>query len=454
MESSAIIFRIPSHAHQAKGSATQLLLAQKNFSHESSKNHLIGAEQYWRKLDPCNRGSSCIDKGTQRRREIRSPTLKFLATQSSAVACETMNGGYEVVDAGHHGGGKEAIKTEWKTIRTTFHNFASLPAERGKVVSSPGLECHGLKWRLEVYPGEHSVSIQREACVSFFLRCDSSKEKVQEVKAAYVIRAPTTGYQAGTRLAGSDGAVTFGISTPQWGIVDNVHRAFLLNMFNRFLIGGSLAIEADVQVVFDAFPWAPPTVATSNAACSECVVRRDSDADEVARLKEKYRKLEKAYKKRDQAYKFTKAHLAERTEVLKSMRLQLNPLSLDMLQLLESGASGDKADVTFETGNGDGKEKRPSMSTASSYRLVVLLLRSYLKIMIPKCQFLLKMSIPICFECYFVSSTAESSQTRKSARRMPSPSFALPIDLVALGSKYLPRLSWLPPISVQIALRS
>lgn len=246
---------------------------------------------------------------------------------------------YEVVDAGHHGGGKDVIKTEWKTIRTTFHNFESLPAQRGEMVSSPTLECHGLKWRVEVYPGGSSNSNPYMTHVSLFLRCESSKEKGQAVKAACVIRVPTTGFQGGTRLAASDGAQTFGTSLTEssWGNYNSVSRIFLLNSFNHFLFRGSLTIEVDIQVVFDNFPWATPTVPTSNTTCSSAC---SAHAAEKARLKEKYEGLEKNHAS-------TKAKLNAFKYALRKVNRQMKPLSLDMLQLLESG---DNADVIFEVG--------------------------------------------------------------------------------------------------------
>ena len=260
-----------------------------------------------------------------------------------------MNGGYEVVDAGHHGGEKAVIKTEWKTIRTTFHNFASLPAQRDEMVSSPTLECHGLKWSVELYPGGHSQSNQNETYVSFFLNCVSCKETGGEVKAEWAIRASKPGNPTGTRIIGSktNGATIF--DSQGWGKVDGICRASLLTQSNRFLLAGSLTIEVDIQVVFDKFPWVAPPVPASNAACSKCTARRVADADQVARLKEKCRNWA-------EICKCTKALLTENKEALKCMNLQLKPISLDMLQLLESG---DKADVTFETGhNDDGKKKK------------------------------------------------------------------------------------------------
>lgn len=242
-----------------------------------------------------------------------------------------MNGGYEVVDAGHHGGGggKEVIKTEWKTIRTTFHNFASLPAQRGEVVSSPTLECHGLRWKLDVYPGGDYASNQNVTNVSLYLRCLSSVEAGKAVKAAYVLRAPTTGFlPSGTQLASSGRPLTFGTSPTNsyWGYGNSVVRDILLHPFNNYLISGSLTIEADIQVVLDNFPW-PSSNPWSNNECNEV------EGLTAADWKRKHNE--------------TETLLHKELSQLSESNKRLAPLSLDMLRLLESG---DNADVIFEVG--------------------------------------------------------------------------------------------------------
>ena len=102
-----------------------------------------------------------------------------------------MSTGYEVVDVGHVGGHEQG-PSEWKTIRAVFHDFASLPSERGAMTFSPVLECHGLKWKVLIYPGGHPASNGDEACVSLFLVSESCSS-TKKIKAQTIMRIPSAG---------------------------------------------------------------------------------------------------------------------------------------------------------------------------------------------------------------------------------------------------------------------
>ena len=248
-----------------------------------------------------------------------------------------MNGGYEVVDAAHHSGGNDAIKTEWKTIRTTFNNFASLPASRGKFVTSPSLNCQGLRWKVQVYPGGSLKSNETETFVSIFLLCES-----KGVKTSFKIRAPSA---RRTLMATTEAIpLTTGRS---YGNDDCIKRADILNTSNLFLINGSLTFDVDIQVILESFPW------NTSAETADAGWKQKHDALEE-RIKRREFELVKRAQKALQEYK---------TECLN----RATPLSLDMLKLL--GTAGESAsDVTFEVSNG-AEEK--VTTTFHAHRLIL-----------------------------------------------------------------------------------
>ena len=76
---------------------------------------------------------------------------------------------YEVVDEIRYGEQEEqvaSVASEWKTVRAVFPNFAELPSERGVQIDSPNLKCHGLEWRVEIFPGGDDSSSKNDAFVS------------------------------------------------------------------------------------------------------------------------------------------------------------------------------------------------------------------------------------------------------------------------------------------------
>lgn len=250
--------------------------------------------------------------------------------------------GYEIVDSGHHSGGKEVVKTEWKTIRTTFNNFASLPTERDKFVCSPDLSCHGLKWKLTLYPGGSRNSNEAEKYVSIFLYCLSNG-----VKASFKIRVPS----ARRTLVATTEATPL---NPGRGNDDCIKGADILNPSNCFLINGSLTIEVDIQVVLENVPWG--TTKNNIGASAETA---------EAGWKQKHDALEEKFNNRE---KYIKSTLFKKAQEFKMDCLhRVTPFSLDMLKLL--GSMGEStSDVTFEVSRGTGEEAK---KTFHAHRLIL-----------------------------------------------------------------------------------
>ena len=91
----------------------------------------------------------------------------------------TAKKGIELVGVGHAGTGGVDVgegcrMSEWQKLRWTVHTFATLPQGRGNSIRSSELECHGHKWRLEIYPGGESQQDHDFGFVSFYLGCPSA----------------------------------------------------------------------------------------------------------------------------------------------------------------------------------------------------------------------------------------------------------------------------------------
>ena len=154
----------------------------------------------------------------------------------------------ELVDVGHVNG-KDQYPSEWKRIRVVFHNFESLPAERGDSVKSPILECHGVKWQVKLFPGGGGKSSKEEAYISLFLHCLSVDEMV--VKSASVIRIPSSGHKKKSKSFKS-------YEKGGKGYADFIKRKDVLDVSNDHLVNGDLIIEVDIQVMRDKPPsWTP-----------------------------------------------------------------------------------------------------------------------------------------------------------------------------------------------------
>jgi len=182
-----------------------------------------------------------------------------------------MSTGTKVVDEGHVGG-REQFLSEWETIRVVFHNFSELSSKRGARTSSPVLECHGLKWKIQLYPGGHSKSSEEDDFITLFL-FSMSCTKTNNIKAKSRIRIPSAGKETGGR--------TFRIysaSSDSWGKNDYAKREVVLKASKNYLVDGNLTVDVDIQVMLDEPPiWTP-----TNTVCSDMLKMLDSADAETA----------------------------------------------------------------------------------------------------------------------------------------------------------------------------
>jgi len=150
-----------------------------------------------------------------------------------------------------HVGGKEQVDSEWHTIKAVFHDFADLPHNRGELLESSTMECHGHVWTVRLYPGGHSGSTDDDQ-VAIFLHCVSATDMVK-VKAGFRIRIPSSGknYPSGKKLVFAPGK--------EWGWHTNfANRNQVLNDHSGHLVDGNLTVEVDIQVAQDKLPtWKP-----------------------------------------------------------------------------------------------------------------------------------------------------------------------------------------------------
>ena len=169
-----------------------------------------------------------------------------------------MSGRYEVVDEVRFGDREGVLPSEWKTIRAVFPNFAELPSQRGNVTLSPVLKCHGLEWRIQLYPGGDRQSSEDDVFVSVFLRSESCS-MTNKIKAKSIIRIPSAGRALGLgekihSPKNSANANEF----QAWGIKDYAKREIVLNASKNYLVGGNLTVEVDIQTWQDKPPaWSP-----------------------------------------------------------------------------------------------------------------------------------------------------------------------------------------------------
>ena len=162
-----------------------------------------------------------------------------------------MASGYEVVDE-DHGGGQEGVASEWKTIRAVFPNFAGLPAKRGDLKSSAVLKCHGLEWRIQLYPGGHPKSSEENAFITLRL-WSNSDTNTNKIKAKYKIRVPSA---AGKGVGSGEEFRLFNGSC--WGKNNYAKREDVLDSSKKYLVDGNLVVEVEMQVLLDKPPtWLP-----------------------------------------------------------------------------------------------------------------------------------------------------------------------------------------------------
>ena len=167
-----------------------------------------------------------------------------------------MSNGFEVVDEGHVGGGREHFPSEWKTIRAVFHNFSDLPSERHSIVDSPVLKCHRLEWQIRLFPVGHGNSNVGYICLNLWSK---SCTETSKIKAKSRIRIPSAGWTkddgqqfnifSTTNAANEESA---------WRQSGYVRRQDVLAAYGNYLVDGNLTVEVDIQVMLDKPPvWIP-----------------------------------------------------------------------------------------------------------------------------------------------------------------------------------------------------
>ena len=157
----------------------------------------------------------------------------------------------KVVDEGHVGG-REQVASEWETIRVVFHDFAKLPSKRGDRTFSPVLECHGLKWQIQLYPGGHSKSSEETVFITLRVSCKSCTS-TNKIKAKYKIRVPS----AAVKVTGSGEEFRL-FNGSMWGHNNYAKREDVLDSSKKYLVDGNLIVEVEMQVLLDKPPaWSP-----------------------------------------------------------------------------------------------------------------------------------------------------------------------------------------------------
>mmetsp|Transcript_21616 Transcript_21616/g.44564 ORF Transcript_21616/g.44564 Transcript_21616/m.44564 type:complete len:305 (+) Transcript_21616:593-1507(+) len=192
-------------------------------------------------------GSSIIY--TSQLDRLSSSDIPYLFKKPKNIA--TMTSQAPKIVAVSHVGGKEQVDSEWHTIKAVFHDFADLPHNRGELLESSTMECHGHVWTVRLYPGGHSGSTDDDQ-VAIFLHCVSATDMVK-VKAGFRIRIPSSGknYPSGKKLVFAPGK--------EWGWHTNfANRNQVLNDHSGHLVDGNLTVEVDIQVAQDKLPtWKP-----------------------------------------------------------------------------------------------------------------------------------------------------------------------------------------------------
>ena len=186
-----------------------------------------------------------------------------------------MSTNYEVVDEVHVGG-QEQVPSEWMTIRAVFHNFASLPSKLGDITKSPVLECHGLEWKVQLYPG----GSLNEVFVALYLE-SLSCSRTKKIKAQSRVRIPSAGTLKGG-ISGWDIFAPRNAGTEEynsWGFETYALRSVVLDPSTNYLVRGTcnLTVEIDIQIMLDK----PPTWTPTNTVCSDMLkMLKSTDADD------------------------------------------------------------------------------------------------------------------------------------------------------------------------------
>jgi speckle-type POZ protein len=152
----------------------------------------------------------------------------------------------------HHVGNEQALSKK-HTIRVVFHNFEKLPHDRDEYTESPVTLCHGYQWKLALFPGGDDESPKDTVHLSLYLDCVSADSNDCKVKAKSSFRIPSTNYSTGIHMYGH----VYKSGANVLGCEDFLRRSRVLE---RYLVGGNLTVEVDIQVYMETLPIFRPEI--------------------------------------------------------------------------------------------------------------------------------------------------------------------------------------------------
>ena len=156
-----------------------------------------------------------------------------------------MSSGYELVGVSHIGG-REQVKSGWKTIRAVFHNFAGMPQEPGRYAKSDAMDCHGFPWEVRLHPRGLGATLAAANGVN------SSAEHVnilvmnrsgRDVNVEMVLRVTSANFTSKDKMRL--------LPEGQARAVTNLLRSDVLDNRKKYLVDGNLTVEIDIQVMLD-----------------------------------------------------------------------------------------------------------------------------------------------------------------------------------------------------------
>ena len=208
----------------------------------------------------------------------KTPKHNSFTRTRNAITIIAMSSGYEVVDEVCFGE-QEGVPSEWKTARAMFPDFAALSSGRGDRTDSPVLKCHGLEWRIWLYPGGDRYSSKEDVFISMYLHSESCSN-AKKVRAKFRIRIPSGGRTVGgeafrifsPKLTANEG--------PGWGSKECAKREDFLKPSNNYLVDGNLTVEVDIQVLLDKPPvWTPTNTLSPDMLAFLDAADNAADAD-------------------------------------------------------------------------------------------------------------------------------------------------------------------------------
>ena len=180
---------------------------------------------------------------------ITSYPLALTCSQSSVSEDMTAQKKH-VVAVSNVGGGQ--LPSEWHTIRAIFHNFADLPSERDDAVYSDSMECHGLDWRISLYPGGCVSSDEDGQYISVYLSCMSVMDAGKRVRTSFRSGVPSAGFNTRSQKSAVELVFDSGSSSKGWPHF--AERSFVLDPEKKYLVDGNLTVDFDIKVWQDKPP--------------------------------------------------------------------------------------------------------------------------------------------------------------------------------------------------------